>query len=180
MQQTTLFSGTVAENIAYGRPNATQEEIVRAAKAAQAHDFIMAMPEGYQSHIEARGANLSGGQKQRLAIARALLVNPAILIFDDSTSSVDVETEYLIQEALDELMKGRTTFVIAQRLSSVLKADQIVILDRGQIVGQGTHQELLKSNAIYQDIYQSQLSTDRPAVATSSNGRKQAEKMEQS
>jgi ATP-binding cassette subfamily B multidrug efflux pump len=180
MQQTTLFSGTVAENIAYGRPDATQEEIEKAAKAAQAHDFIMAMPEGYQSHVEARGANLSGGQKQRLAIARALLVDPAILIFDDSTSSVDVETEYLIQEALDELMEGRTTFVIAQRLSSVLKADQIVILDRGEIVGQGTHQELLKSNAIYQDIYRSQLSTDHSRVSASSNGREQAAKVEQS
>lgn len=162
MQQTTLFSGTVAENIAYGKPEASMEEITEAAKAAQAHDFIMEMPEGYQSEVEARGANLSGGQKQRIAIARALLIDPAILILDDSTSSVDMETEYLIQEALDELMDGRTTFIIAQRLSSVLKADKIIILDQGRIVGYGTHQELLESNTIYREIYCSQLGIDFP------------------
>jgi ATP-binding cassette subfamily B multidrug efflux pump len=173
MQQTLLFSGTVAENIAFGRPDATREEIEAAARAAQAHDFIMAMPEGYDSHVEARGANLSGGQKQRIAIARALLINPAILILDDSTSSVDMETEFLIQEALDELMEGRTTFIIAQRLSSVLKADRIIILDRGRITAQGTHQELLESSPIYQEIYHSQLQNGTEADGDSkisSNG----------
>jgi ATP-binding cassette subfamily B multidrug efflux pump len=174
MQQTILFSGTIAENIAYGRPDATQEEIEKSARAAQAHDFIMEMPEGYQSKVEARGANLSGGQKQRIAIARALLVDPTIFILDDSTSAVDMETEFEIQEALETLMKGRTTFIIAQRLSSVLKADQIVILDRGQIVTQGTHQELLRTNPIYQDIYRSQLADDLSVGAASSNGKKPA------
>jgi ATP-binding cassette subfamily B multidrug efflux pump len=172
MQQTTLFSGTIAENVAYGRPDATMEEIEAAAKAAQAHTFIMAMPEGYQSRVEARGVNLSGGQRQRIAIARALLINPAILILDDSTSSVDMETEYHIQEALDHLMAGRTTFIIAQRLSSVLNADQIIILDRGRIVAQGTHRELLGSSPIYREIYDSQLSDGRSA---SSDGKNRAQ-----
>lgn len=174
MQQTTLFSGTIAENIAYGRPGATQQEIEAAAKAAQAHDFIMRMPEGYQSRVESRGANLSGGQKQRIAIARALLIDPRILILDDSTSSVDMETEFLIQEALDELMEGRTTFIIAQRISSVLSADQIIILDRGRIAAQGTHQELIETSPIYQEIYRSQLRHDSLADAPSPNGSKPA------
>jgi len=160
MQQTTLFSGTVAENIAYGRPDAAREEIVAAAEAAQAHDFISAMPEGYDSKVEARGANLSGGQKQRIAIARALLIDPAILVFDDSTSSVDMDTEFRIQEALEELMENRTTFIIAQRISSVLTADKIVVLDRGTITAQGTHKELIRTSPIYQDIYRSQLRDD--------------------
>jgi ATP-binding cassette subfamily B multidrug efflux pump len=169
MQQTLLFSGTVAENIAFGRPEATREEIEAAARAAQAHDFIMAMPEGYDSHVEARGANLSGGQKQRIAIARALLIDPAILILDDSTSSVDMETEFLIQEALDTLMEGRTTFIIAQRLSSVLKADHIIILDQGQITAQGTHRELLETSPIYREIYHSQLQNGDSPVGVNSN-----------
>jgi ATP-binding cassette subfamily B protein len=169
MQQTLLFSGTVAENIAFGRPNATREEIEAAARAAQAHDFIMAMPDGYDSHVEARGANLSGGQKQRIAIARALLIDPAILILDDSTSSVDMETEFLIQEALDTLMEGRTTFIIAQRLSSVLKADHIIILDQGQITAQGTHRELLETSPIYREIYHSQLQNGDSPVGVNSN-----------
>ena len=175
MQQVTLFSGTVAENIAYGRPDAAQEEIEAAAKAAQAHEFIMAMPEGYQSRVEARGANLSGGQKQRLAIARALLIDPAVLILDDSTSSVDMDTEYLIQEALDELMEGRTTFIIAQRISSVLSADQIIVLERGEIVAQGSHRELIATSPIYQDIYRSQLRDDTPVAAAGSNGKHPAQ-----
>lgn len=162
MQQTTLFSGTIAENIAYGRPDASMQEIIKAAEAAQAHDFIMAMPEGYQSQVEARGANLSGGQKQRIAITRALLIDPAILILDDSTSSVDMETEFRIQEALDDLMEGRTTFIIAQRISSVLKADLIIILERGEIVARGSHAELIESCSIYQEIYRSQLRDDIP------------------
>jgi ATP-binding cassette subfamily B protein len=157
LQETILFSGTVRENIAYGRPEATLEQVVAAAKAAQAHDFIQSMARGYDSHVEARGANLSGGQKQRIAIARALLVNPAILILDDSTSAVDLETEFHIQRALDKVMSGRTTFIVAQRINSVLNADQILILNRGQIVAQGTHQQLLATSPIYQEIYQSQL-----------------------
>ena len=160
LQRTTLFSGTIAENIAYGNPTASMEEIVAVAKAAQAHDFITAMPDGYDSDVEARGVNLSGGQKQRIAIARALLIDPAILILDDSTSSVDMETEYLIQRALDDLMEGRTTFIIAQRISSVLKADKIVILEQGRITDVGTHRELVEKSEIYQEIFCSQLGID--------------------
>lgn len=174
MQQTVLFSGTIAENIAYGQPDATLEEIEAAARAAQAHDFIMARPDGYQSRVEARGANLSGGQKQRIAIARALLVNPSIVILDDSTSAVDMETEYRIQEALDVLMEGRTTFIIAQRLSSVLNADKIIILDQGKITAQGTHQELLQTSSIYRDIYRSQLNKNIPEPASPNNNNKHA------
>jgi ATP-binding cassette subfamily B multidrug efflux pump len=157
LQQTTLFSGTIRENIAYGRPDAALEEVMAAAKAAQAHEFIQAMPQGYDAPVEERGANLSGGQKQRIAIARALLISPAILILDDSTSAVDMETEVKIQEALDHLLVGRTTFVIAQRVSSVLTADQILVLDHGQISARGTHRELLASSPIYQEIYRSQM-----------------------
>ncbi len=130
MQQTLLFSGTVRENIAYGKPDATLDEVIAAAKAAQAHDFIMAMPEATTASVEARGANLSGGQKQRIAIARALLVQPRILILDDSTSAVDLETEIKIQDALDERLAGATSFMIAQRINSVLNADQIMISGR--------------------------------------------------
>jgi len=157
MQQTTLFSGTVRENIAYGRPGATLEDVVAAAQAAQAHEFILAMPQGYDSMVEARGANLSGGQKQRLAIARALLVKPGVLILDDSTSAVDLDTEFRIQRALDELMAGRTTFIVAQRINSVLSADQILVLSRGRIAACGTHRELLSTSALYREIYDSQL-----------------------
>jgi ATP-binding cassette subfamily B protein len=128
-----------------------------AAKVAQAHAFIEAMPQGYDSAVEARGANLSGGQRQRVAIARALLVSPAILILDDSTSSVDVETEIRIQDALKPLMVGRTTFIVAQRISSVLTADQILVLDDGHITAQGTHRQLLETSPIYREIYRSQL-----------------------
>jgi len=157
LQQTTLFSGTIRENITYGRPSATLDEAVAAAKAAQAHDFIMAMPQGYDSLVEERGANLSGGQKQRIAIARALLVSPGILILDDSTSAVDMETEAKIQATLNHLMARSTTFMVAQRVSSVLNADQIFVLDHGQIAAQGTHKELLESSLIYREIYQSQM-----------------------
>jgi ATP-binding cassette subfamily B protein len=154
---TVLFSGTVRDNIRYGRPDATDEEVVAGAKAAQAHDFILKLPDGYETHVEERGTNLSGGQKQRIAIARALLTNPSILILDDSTSSVDVETETKIQSALDTLMKGRTSFIVAQRISTVLKADKIVVIDKGQIAAEGTHRELLQSSPIYQEIFASQL-----------------------
>ncbi|MGB4868910.1 MAG: ATP-binding cassette domain-containing protein, partial [Candidatus Promineifilaceae bacterium] len=160
LQQTTLFSGTVRENIAYGRPTATLDEVIAAAQAAQAHDFIMALPEGYESWVEERGANFSGGQKQRIAIARALLVRPGILILDDSTSAVDMETEAKIKAALDELMSHTTTFIVAQRINSVLNADKILVLDRGRITAAGTHQELLMSSPIYQEIYHSQIGRD--------------------
>jgi ATP-binding cassette subfamily B protein len=131
-----------------------------AAKAAQAHDFIMRLPQGYDSEVEERGANLSGGQKQRIAIARALLIAPDILILDDSTSAVDMETEFKIQQALDEQLSATTTFIVAQRISSVLNADQIMVLDRGRITAQGTHAELLAKSPIYQEIYHSQLGRD--------------------
>jgi ATP-binding cassette subfamily B protein len=156
-QETVLFSGTVRDNIRYGRPDASDEEVVSAAKAAEAHEFILDLPAGYDTHVEERGTNLSGGQKQRIAIARALLIKPSILILDDSTSSVDVETETKIQSALEVLMKGRTSFVVAQRISTVLKADKIVIIDKGRIAAEGTHRELLRSSPIYQEIYASQL-----------------------
>jgi len=157
LQQTTLFSGTIRENIAYGYPDASMEQVIAAAKAAQAHDFILAMPVGYDSLVEERGANLSGGQKQRIAIARALLISPGILILDDSTSAVDMETEAKIQTALDARLTNCTTFLIAQRISSVLTADQILVLDHGQITAQGTHHQLMQTSPIYQEIYQSQM-----------------------
>lgn len=157
LQQTVLFSGTVWENIAYGRPRTSTAEVITAAKAAQAHEFISALPLGYRSPVEERGANFSGGQKQRIAIARALLISPSILVLDDSTSAVDMETEARIQHALDRLMDRCTTFIVAQRISSVLNADKIVVLDDGHIAAQGTHQQLLGSSPIYHEIYNSQL-----------------------
>jgi ATP-binding cassette subfamily B multidrug efflux pump len=157
LQDVVLFTGSVRDNIRYGRPDASDDEVVAAAKAAQAHDFITSFPEGYDTQIGQRGVNLSGGQKQRVAIARALLVQPAILILDDSTSAVDVETEVKIQEALETVMKDRTSFVIAQRISTVLKADKILVLDDGQIAAEGDHRSLLATSPIYRDIYDSQL-----------------------
>lgn len=157
LQETTLFSGTIRENIAFGRPNATDEEVIAAAKAAQAHDFIMSFPEGYHTHVGERGATLSGGQKQRVAIARALLLDPRILILDDSTSAVDLNTEAAIQQALDTLMKGRTSFVIAQRISTVMNADKIIVLEKGRIVAEGRHKELMEESPIYAEIYNSQI-----------------------
>ena len=156
-QETILFSGSVRENICYGKPKASDEEMTKAAKAAQAHDFIMELQEGYDTLIAARGVNLSGGQKQRIAIARAILLKPEILILDDSTSSVDVETETRIQDALKDLIKNSTTFVVAQRISTVLRADKIIVIDRGKIVAEGKHKELMKTSPIYQEIYDSQL-----------------------
>jgi ATP-binding cassette subfamily B protein len=157
LQDSLLFSATIAENIAYGNPDATKEEVVEAAKAANAHDFILEFPDGYETEIGERGVTLSGGQRQRVAIARALLIDPRILILDDSTSSVDTKTEFLIQEALDRLMGGRTTFVIAQRLTTVQNADQILVLDHGEIAERGTHQELLDMDGLYAEIYRLQL-----------------------
>ena len=162
LQESTLFATTIRENIAFGRPHASESEIVRAARAAQAHDFIREMPDGYNTRVGERGLTLSGGQRQRIAIARALLKDPRILILDDATSSVDTETERLIQLALQELMRGRTSFVIAQRLSTLRNADLILILERGRIAASGTHAELIQRSGLYADIYHHQL---RPADA---------------
>jgi ABC-type multidrug transport system fused ATPase/permease subunit len=157
LQETMLFATTVRENIAFGRPDASEEEIIEAARAAQAHSFIMEMPDGYDTRVGERGVTLSGGQKQRIAIARALLKDPRILILDDATSSVDTETEQLIQMALERLMRGRTSFVIAQRLSTVRMAGLILVLDKGRIVARGTHEELLRTSGLYAEIYYRQL-----------------------
>jgi len=157
LQTSLLFSTTISENIAYGSPQAGFEQIVTAAKAAQAHEFIEQLPAGYQTVVGERGVTLSGGQRQRIAIARALLMQPRILILDDSTSSVDMETERLIQQALDELMRGRTTFVIAHRLSTVRRADMIVVMDGGRIFQRGPHTDLLTQGGLYRQIYELQL-----------------------
>ena len=157
LQETMLFGSTIRENITFGRPEATQEELEEAARAAAAHDFIMGFPDGYDTSVGERGVTLSGGQRQRVAIARALLLNPRILILDDATSSVDTETEQQIQAALSNLMKGRTCFIIAQRVSTVRTADQILVIDRGKLVAEGQHQELIRESGIYADIYYRQL-----------------------
>ncbi|MBE7553472.1 MAG: ABC transporter ATP-binding protein [Anaerolineales bacterium] len=157
LQETTLFATTIRENIAFGRPNAGEAEIIEAARAAQAHDFISQTPQGYETYVGERGITLSGGQKQRIAIARALLKDPRLLILDDATASVDAETEYLIQMALERLMQGRTSFIIAQRLSTARLADLILVLERGRIAARGTHQELLHTSGLYADIYHRQL-----------------------
>ena len=160
LQETNLFSGTIRENIAFGRPDATLAEVTAAAKAASAHDFIMSFPAGYETPVGERGTTLSGGQKQRIAIARALLLNPRLLILDDSTSSVDLQTEFQIQQALTGLMHGRTSFVIAQRITTVVNADQILVLEKGRIVARGTHEDLMENSPLYADIYHSQLVSD--------------------
>lgn len=160
LQETTLFTGTIRDNIAFGRPDATLDDVILAAQAAAAHDFIVSFPDGYETPVGERGTTLSGGQKQRVAIARALLLNPRILILDDSTSSIDLATEYQIQQALDKLMEGRTSFVIAQRISTVVNADQILVLEKGQIVARGTHEELMEASPLYVEIYNSQLVED--------------------
>jgi ATP-binding cassette subfamily B protein len=160
LQETTLFSGSIRDNIAFGKSDASDEEIVAAAQAAQAHEFIVSFPEGYDTPVGERGTTLSGGQKQRIAIARALLLDPRILILDDSTSSVDMTTESHIQAALDRLMQDRTSFVIAQRISTVMTADKILVLDKGEIVAQGRHADLMEDSEIYAEIYNSQLLHD--------------------
>lgn len=157
LQESTLFATSIRENIAFGRPDATDEEVIEAAKAAQAHDFIMEMADGYDTEVGERGSTLSGGQRQRMAIARALLKDPRILILDDATASVDTETERLIQKALARLMEGRTSVIIAQRLSTVRLADLILILEKGRVTGAGTHEELLATSSLYQRIYAGQL-----------------------
>jgi ATP-binding cassette subfamily B protein len=157
MQEAVLFSGTIRENIRFGHPEASDQQVIAAAKAAQAHDFIVGFPDGYDTVLGQRGVNLSGGQKQRISIARALITQPAVLILDDSTSAVDVETESRIEAALDRLAENSTRFVIAQRISTVLKADKILVLDDGVIAAEGRHQDLLSSSPIYREIFESQL-----------------------
>jgi ATP-binding cassette subfamily B protein len=157
LQETTLFAATIRENIAFGRPDAREQEIIAAARAAQAHQFVVEMERGYDAEVGERGVTLSGGQKQRIAIARALLKDPRILILDDATASVDTGTEQLIQLALERLMRGRTSFVIAQRLSTVRRADLILVLDKGRIAASGTHQDLLRTSGLYAEIYHVQL-----------------------
>ncbi|MDZ4178467.1 MAG: ATP-binding cassette domain-containing protein, partial [Coriobacteriia bacterium] len=160
MQDSVLFSGSVRDNIAYGRPDAGDEDIRGAAKAAQAAEFVEALPDGYDTRVGERGIKLSGGQRQRIAIARALLVNPRILIMDDSTSSVDAATETVLRNRLNELMVGRTTLVIAQRLSTVRRADRILVIDEGRLVDSGTHEDLLVRSCLYAEIAASQLAGD--------------------
>ena len=156
MQETFLFSETIANNIRFGRPDATQDAVEAAAQAAQAEEFILQTPQGYDTVVGERGMGLSGGQKQRVALARAILYNPSILVLDDATSAVDMETEAEIQKALGRVMKDRTTFIIAHRISSVRKADQIIVLDHGRIAERGSHQELLRQNGLYASIYRDQ------------------------
>lgn len=167
LQETMLFAATIRDNIAFGKPGASEDEIVEAAQAAHAHAFIMQTPLGYDTHVGERGMTLSGGQRQRIAIARALLMNPRILILDDAMSSVDAETEQLIQKALERLMRGRTSFVIAQRLSTLRLADLILVIANGRVVARGTHDDLLKTSGLYAEIYQYQL---RPREAQSRAG----------
>jgi subfamily B ATP-binding cassette protein MsbA len=158
-QDSFMFTGTIRENIAYGRPDASEEDILRAAKAAHAHDFISKFPNGYDTRLGERGINLSGGQRQRISIARAILKDPAILILDEATSALDAESERIVQEALEELMQSRTCFIIAHRLSTVRNADRILVLDGGRIAESGTHDELLSRNGIYARLVQNQATT---------------------
>ena len=157
LQEPFLFFGTIAQNIAYGKPDATREEIVAAARAAHAHDFILRLPHGYDSLVGERGQGLSGGERQRISIARALLIDPRILILDEATSAVDTETEKEIQKALDNLVQGRTTIAIAHRLSTLRKADRLVVMDRGEVVEVGPHDALMAKQGAYWRLYQAQL-----------------------
>jgi ATP-binding cassette subfamily B protein len=156
LQEPFLFFGTIADNIAYGKPTATKEEVIQAAKAANAHEFILRLPLGYDSLVGERGQSLSGGERQRISIARALLIDPKILILDEATSSVDTTTEKEIQKALDNLVQGRTTLAIAHRLSTLRKADRLIVLDKGEIVEVGNHDELMRAQGAYYLLYQAQ------------------------
>jgi ATP-binding cassette subfamily B protein len=164
LQDPFLFFGTILENIAYGRPDATREEIIAAARAAKAHEFIMRLPDGYDSLVGERGQSLSGGERQRISIARAILIDPRILILDEATSSVDTETEREIQEALDNLTQGRTTIAIAHRLSTLRRANRLIVLDRGRIVETGQHQELVQTPGMYARLHRAQLALAREAL----------------
>jgi ATP-binding cassette subfamily B protein len=156
LQEPFFFFGTIADNIAYGMPEASRDEIVAAARAAHAHEFILRMPQGYDSLVGERGQGLSGGERQRISIARALLINPRILILDEATSAVDTETEKEIQKALDNLVRGRTTIAIAHRLSTLRKADRLVVMDKGEIVEEGTHDALMETQGAYWRLYEAQ------------------------
>jgi ATP-binding cassette subfamily B protein len=159
-QEPILFSASVADNIRYARPNATDAEVEAAARAANAHDFVLGFPDGYATHVGERGVQLSGGQKQRVAIARAVLKDPAILLLDEATSALDAESEHLVKEALDRLMHGRTTLIIAHRLSTVRDADRVVVLDHGHIVQSGAHATLLEEeDGLYHRLLARQLAT---------------------
>ena len=153
-QDPFLFSATVRENIAFGATDATDEQVVEAARAAQAHEFVQALPDGYETVIGERGITLSGGQRQRLAIARAILIDPRILVLDDATASVDATTEARIREGLSEVMKDRTTIIIAHRLSTIQLADEVVVLEHGRVAARGTQAELLEANAVYRELHQ--------------------------
>ncbi len=166
-QETFLFNKTIAENIAYGMENATRDEIIKASKIAHLHDFISSLPEGYDTNVGERGTHLSGGQKQRLSIARALIIKPKVLIFDDSTSSVDVETEFKIQQALDQVMQGTTTLIITQRISTFRHADQILVLDKGRVVGIGNHANLFENNVLYRQIYETLFQKQKELITQS-------------
>ncbi|TMU87953.1 ABC transporter ATP-binding protein [Bacillus sp. BHET2] len=166
LQETFLFSSTIKSNISYGRPEASMEEIIEAAKRAQAHDFISELPDGYDTRLGERGMGLSGGQKQRIAIARAICTDPSILILDDATSAVDMETEFRIQKALKEVMSDRTTFIIAHRISSLKHADEIIVLENGKVAERGVHEFLLKNNGPYQRIYDIQYKDQKKIVQT--------------
>jgi ATP-binding cassette subfamily B protein len=166
LQEPFLFSATIRDNLTYGKPDATEEEVMAAARAAQLHDFIMSLPDGYDTWVGERGSTLSGGQKQRMAIARMLLLDPRVLVLDDSTSAVDMETEYLIQEALANLMEGRTTFVIAHRLRTAKRADQVIVLEKGRIVQRGTHAQLIEQPGFYRETYELQLQDEAAATGT--------------
>ena len=152
-QETILFGGTIMENIRYGRETATEVEIFDASKAAHAHEFVIELPDGYQTVVGEKGINLSGGQRQRLAIARAILKNPRVLLLDEATSSLDTESERLVQEALERLMAGRTTFVVAHRLTTIQRADRILVLNKGRLVEEGTHASLMEKKGLYHYLY---------------------------
>jgi ATP-binding cassette subfamily B protein len=162
-QDTVLFNDTIFYNICYGRPDATREEVEQAARLARIHDFIMALPQGYESAVGERGLKLSGGEKQRVAIARTILKNPSILLFDEATSALDTRTEQEIQRSLEEVSRGRTTVVIAHRLSTIINADEIIVLDRGRVAERGRHGELLARNGLYADMWRRQQEAAREA-----------------
>ena len=166
-QEPALFSGSVRENIAYARPGASASEVEAAARAAHAHEFIERLPKGYETLVGERGVKLSGGQRQRVAIARAILKDPAVLVLDEATSNLDTESERLIEDALEKLLVGRTTLIIAHRLSTVRRADRLLVLDRGRIVEEGTHAELLARGGIYARLYQQQFREDHLSLALS-------------
>ncbi len=157
LQESVLFAGSIRENLVFGRPDCSDETMIAAAQAAQIHDWIAQLPQGYDTHVGERGATLSGGQKQRMAIARALLLDPRILILDDALASVDADTERRIQQALTHLMRGRTTFVIAHRVSTLRMADQILVLEHGEIAARGVHETLMRDSRLYREIYKYQM-----------------------